>query len=68
MENDEVVVVGFDSAGFIGAVSRVVPEIAQSTAKQLRSHYPSVKCMTDEEFCRVQDKEKEERNKWDMMQ
>lgn len=67
MENDEVVVVGFDSAGFIGAVSRMSKDLAQSTAKQLRSHYPSVKCMSNEEFCRLQDEEREERNKWDMM-
>ena len=58
---DEVVVVGFDSAGFIGAVSRVVPEIAQSTAKQLRSHYSSVRCYTPDEFEALQDKEMEER-------
>lgn len=65
--DDEVVVVGFDSAGFIGAVSRMCKDLAQSTAKQLRSHYPSVKCMTHEEFCKVQDKEREERNRWDMI-
>ena len=65
---DEIVVVGFDGAGFIGAVSRVVKELAQSTAKQLRSHYPSVKCMTHEEFCQLQDKEMEERKRWSIMQ
>jgi len=65
---DEIVVVGFDSAGFIGAVSRVVKELAQSTAKQLRSHYLSVKCMTHEEFCQLQDKEMEERKRWSIMQ
>lgn len=68
MMEDEVVVVGFDSAGFIRAVSRMCRELAQSTARQLRSHYPSVKCMTDEEFCRLQEKEMEERDRWSIMQ
>lgn len=65
---DEVVVVGFDKAGLIKAVSRVCKHYAQFTARQLRSQYPSVKCMTHEEFCRIQDKEMEERNKWSTMQ
>lgn len=64
VKRDEVVVVGFDSAGMIAAVSRVCREIAQSTAKQLRTHYPSVRCMTHEEFCVLQDKESEERAKY----
>ena len=62
---DEVVVVGFDSAEMIAAVSRVVRELAPSTAKQLRTHYPSVRCMTHEEFCILQDKENKERAKCD---
>ena len=60
---DEIVVVGFNSAGMICAVSRMNKEFSQNTAKQLRSHYPSVRCMTHEEFCILQDKENEERTK-----
>lgn len=65
--DDEVVVVGFNSAGCIGAVSRVCKEIAQSTVRQLRAHYPSVRCMDSETFCKVQDKEMEERARWNIM-
>lgn len=61
--DDEVVVVGFTHAGFIGAVSRMSGEYAQSTAKQLRKNYPKVRCMTHEEFCILQDREAEERRK-----
>lgn len=68
---DEIVVVAFDTAGFIRTVSRVTRNLAQSTARQLRLAYPSVRCMTHEEFCILQEKERKEREenrRWRMMQ
>jgi hypothetical protein len=61
MKNEEVVVVAFDSAGYISAVTSISPEYAQSTAKQLRKGGRSVKCMSREEFTALQEREAAER-------
>lgn len=65
---DEVVVVGFTSAGLIGSVTHIDKEYAANCAIQLRRAYPSVRCMSYEEFIKVQEKEQEERSKWNTMQ
>lgn len=62
-ESDEIVVVGFDSAGIIRAVTKTIKEFAKEMAKQLRLYYPSVKCMTEEQFVELQNKEMEERRR-----
>lgn len=57
---EEVVVVGFNSGGMIKAVIHMEKSCAENCARQLRRAYPSVKCMSYDEFVALQDKEQEE--------
>lgn len=68
--NDTVVVVGFDTARRIRAVSKVCHYLAESTAAQLRQNpqNKSVKRMDEDEFSELLDREMGERRKWNMIQ
>ena len=66
--DDAVVVVGFDTAGRIGAVSKMDKQYADETARQLRRGYKSVKKMSEGDFQKILDKEMEERRQWNMIQ
>lgn len=56
----EEVVVGFNSAGMIKHVTHTLKSCLGNFPKQLRNVYPSVKCMSYDEFVALQDKEMEE--------
>lgn len=68
--NDTVVVVGFDTARRIRAVSKVCYYLAESTAGQLMQNpqNKSVKRMDEDEFSELLDREMGERRKWNMIQ
>ena len=52
-EDEDVYVVAFTTAGLIGAVTNIDKIYAQSTAKQLRGKYPSVRVYTRDEYVNV---------------
>ena len=62
---DDLVVVGFDTAGFIRHVSKYGKEfkdLARHCAKSIRPHYKSVRIVTEMEFSKLLFKEALERS------
>lgn len=61
--NEEYIVVGFDTAGFIKHTSIMeTKELAQSCASQIRRGYKSVRIVDRETFDRLLEMDKELRN------
>ena len=58
---DDVYVVVFDSAGYMGSVTITDKERAQSMARQLRSGGRKVRCMDREKFLALQEEEQRQR-------
>lgn len=61
--SDDVYVVCFDSAGYIGAVTSIDKEYAENAARQLRTVGRKVRCMNREKFLELQAQEEKERQK-----
>lgn len=62
---EDLVVVGFTTAGLIGHVSKYgaeFKELAKHCATQIRPHYKSVRIVTETEFAEIQKREEDIRN------